>query len=144
MAGFYKFNDFSEQLAKGVHHIGTDTFKIFLSNTAPAATNTVLADIAQIAYANISGAAAPVVTLAESETAGTTTVTGVSQTITATGVVPTFRYYGIYNDSAVSPADALVCFWDHGSAVDLQAGETFSIKFNGANVGSAGNIMTIA
>lgn len=69
MAGFFKFNDFSEQLAKGVHHIGTDTFKIFLSNTAPAAANTVLADIAQIAYANISGAAAPVVTLAESETA---------------------------------------------------------------------------
>ena len=144
MATFNKFNDFSEQLSAGVHHIGTDTFKLFLTNTAPAATNTILADIAQIAYANISGAAAPTVTVAKSETGGTTTVTGVSLTITATGTVPTFRYYGIYNDSATSPADALVCFWDHGSAVDLLAGETFSVKFNGANVGVAGNIMTIA
>lgn len=143
MATVTKFQDFSKQLTKGVHHIGTDTFKLFLSNVAPAATNTILSDITQIEYTNIGGAA-PTVTVAESETGGITTVTAVSLTLTATGTVPTFRYYGIYNDSATSPAYALVCFWDHGSEVDLvNSGDTFSIKFNNTDVGVAGTIFTL-
>jgi hypothetical protein len=44
-----KFQDFSEQFAKGVHVFGTHTFKVALTNTAPVATNTILANITQIA-----------------------------------------------------------------------------------------------
>lgn len=139
-----KFNDLSEQIIKGVHHFGADTFKLFLASASPAAANTVLTDITQVAYTNISGAAAPTVTVAESESAGTTTVTAVSLTITATGAVPTFQYYGLYNDSATSPLDALVCWFDHGSAITLASGETFSVKFNSANVGSPGTLFTLA
>jgi hypothetical protein len=140
MASFNLFNDFAEQLAKGVHNFGTDTIKLFLSNSAPVATNAALSEITEIDYANISGAAAPTVAVAVSD--ATDTVLSSDQVvITATGAVPTFRYYGLYNDSAVSPADALICWWDHGSAVTLADGETFTIKFN--NQASAGTIMTL-
>ena len=140
MAAFNLFNDFAEQLAKGVHNFGTDTIKLFLSNSAPVATNAALSEITEIDYANISGAAAPTVTVAVSD--ATDTVLSSDQVvITATGAVPTFQYYGLYNDSAVSPADALICWWDHGSAVTLADGETFTVKFN--NQASAGTILTL-
>lgn len=140
MATFSKFNDFSEQLAKGVHVFGTHTFKLALCSSAPLTTNTVLANLTQIAYTNISGGTQPTCTITISETSGTTTV-GVDQiVITATGTVPTFRYYAIYNDTAAS--DNLVCFWDHGSDVNLSSGETFTINFN--NDSTAGTIFTLA
>lgn len=142
MPAFNKFQDFSEQLAKGVHQFGTHTFKLFLTNSAPVATNTVLGDITQIAYTNISGGVAPTITIDVSESTGTTTIGGDAVTITATDTVPTFRYYGIYNDSATSPLDALVGWWDHGSAVDLAAAETFKVSFN--NDDTAGTILTLA
>ncbi len=142
MPAFNKFQDFSEQLAKGVHQFGTHTFKLFLTNSAPVATDTVLGDITQIAYTNISGGAAPTITITVSESSGTTTVAGDAVTITATDTVPAFRYYGIYNDSATSPTDALVGWWDHGSAVSLEAGETFKVSFN--NDDTAGTILTLA
>lgn len=143
MPAYNKFNDFSEQLNKGVHQIGTHTFKLFLSNTSPSASNTVLSDITQIAYTNLGGSA-PTVTLAESETGGVTTVTAISLALTASTTAPTFQYYGIYNDSATSPLKALVCWFDHGSAVTLNSGDSFNVKFNDAVIGSAGTIFTLA
>lgn len=144
MPAYNKFNNFSEQLSKGVHQIGTHTFKLFLSNTAPSASNTILSDITQISYANLGGSA-PTITLAESETEGVTTVTAVSVAITATATSPTFQYYGIYNDSATSPLKALVCWFDHGSPVTLDTTNSpFNIKFNNSNVGSPGALFTLA
>jgi hypothetical protein len=142
MATFAKFNDFSEQLGKGVHVFGTHTFKVVLTNSAPAAANTILADITQIAAGNgyTTGGTATTVTISES--AGTTTVQGTEVVFTASGgSMATFRYYVLYNDSATSPADALVCYWDHGSAVTLASGESFTIRFNNA---SPGTILTVA
>jgi len=54
MASFNKFNDFVEQLAKGVHqlHAAGHTLKVYLSNEAPLATDTVKADIAEITAQN--------------------------------------------------------------------------------------------
>lgn len=142
MATVIYINDFSEQPFKGVHNFASHTFKLALSNTAIVSTNSVLADLTQISYTNISGGAAPTVTVTATETTGTLTV-GVDQVvITATGTVPTFQYYAIYNDSATSPADALVMAWNHGSAVDLSTGETFTINFN--NDSTAGTIFTVA
>ena len=50
MASFNKFQDFVEQLGKGVHqlHAAGHTLKVFLTNEAPLATDTVKADIAEI------------------------------------------------------------------------------------------------
>jgi hypothetical protein len=142
MATITKFQDFSEQLAKGVHHFGTDTFNVVLTNSAPVATNTVLTDITQISGTNGYTTGGTATTVAESEAAGTTTVTGTSVTFTAAGgAMGPFQYYVLYNHSATSPLDALVTFWNHGSAVTLADGESFTIKFNNT---TPGTIFTLA
>ena len=142
MPAFNKFQDFSEQIAKGVHVFGTHTFRLALTNSAPVATNTILGNITQIAGENGYTTGGETVTIGISETTGTTTITGDAVTWTATGAMGPFRYYVLYNDSATSPADALVGWWDHGSAVTLAAGDTFTAKFN--NKDTAGEILTLA
>lgn len=142
MATYNKFYDYSEQLARGVHNFGSHTFKVALTNTAPVATNTTLADITQISGTNgyTTGGTATTITL--SETAGTTTVNGTQVVFTAAGgPMGPFRYYVLYNDTATSPADALIAWWDHGSAVTLADTETFTAKFSNATPGA---IFTIA
>lgn len=141
MATLVKFQDFAEQLAKKVHNLDTDTHKLFLMATAPdAATDAVLADITEIAYTNVSGGVAPTVTTQYTEAAGTGTFAGDAVVVTATGTVPTFRYYGLYSDTSIN--DNLICYWDHGSNVDLAAGETFTVTF-GADA-TMGTIFTLA
>lgn len=142
MAAYNKFTDFTEQFARGVHDFDAHTFKVALTNTAPTAANTVLADIVQIAGTNgyTTGGTATTITL--SEAAGTTTVQGTQVVFTAAGgAMGTFRYYVLYNDTATSPADALIAWFDHGAAVTLADTETFTIKFNNT---TPGNIFTLA
>ena len=52
MASFTKFNSFVEALAEKTHNLGSDTLKVVLTNSAPAQSNTVLADITQISNGN--------------------------------------------------------------------------------------------
>ena len=49
------------------------------------------------------------------------------------GTVGPFRYVALFNDTPTSPADPLIAFWDYGSEVTLQNGETFTVDF-GASV----------
>jgi hypothetical protein len=141
MPTFNKFNDYTEQLDKGVHNWGSNTFKIALTNSAPVATNSVLADITQISAGSGYTTGGNTTTITVSETSGTTTIQGTEVTFTASGgTMATFRYYVLYNDTATSPADALVGWWDHGSAVSLADGSSFVVKFNNA---SPGTIMTV-
>jgi len=143
MASANKFNDFSEQLARGVHNFGSHTFKVALTNTAPSAANTILANITQIAAGNgytAGGAAIPNVGVAEAS--GTTTIDGDKVTWTATGgSMAAFRYVVMYNDTATSPADALVAWWDYGSSLTLAVGESF--EFKPSNADTDGAIMTV-
>lgn len=142
MATAIKINDFSEQLIRGVHDFDAHTYKLVLSNTAIVSTNSILSDITQIANGNgyTTGGAAVIISL--SETSGTTTLQGTSVTFTASGgTIGPFRYYALYNDTATSPADALVQAWDHGSAVTLNSGDSFQIKFNNTDPGT---ILTLA
>jgi hypothetical protein len=135
MATFNKFQDFVEQVLKGVHNFSSHTFKVALSNTAPVNTNTILANITQISATGgytAGGYALDSVTLTES--GGTAKVTIADETITATGgSVGPFRYLVIYNDSATSPADALIGWYDYGSALTLASGESLTIDFDGTN-----------
>lgn len=41
MATFNKFQDFSEQLTKGVQNFGTDAYKVALTNSAPVALSLI-------------------------------------------------------------------------------------------------------
>lgn len=141
MATQNKFNDFTEQLERGVHNFGSHTFKVALTNTAPVATNTILSDITQIANGNGYTTGGTATTVAISETSGTTTVTGTAVVFTATGSMGPFRYAVLYNDTATSPADALVSWADYGSSITLASTETFTVTFGGA---SPGTIHTLA
>lgn len=135
MAVFNKFQDFVEQLGKAKHDFSTHTFKVALTNAAPVATNTVLADITQIAAAGGYTAGGYLLDgVTWSETAGTAKLIITDEVITATGgSVGPFRYIVMYNDSATSPADALIGWYDYGSSITLADTETLTIDFDGTN-----------
>ena len=130
MATFNKFNAWAENMVESAN-LGTDSFVIALSNTAPSATNSVLTDITQISYTNLSSRA--LTTASSSQTSGTYTLAFNDLTLTASGAVATFRYVIIYDDTPTSPADPLVGWYDYGSSITMASGETFLIDF-GASV----------
>lgn len=130
MASFVKFEVFSENLSEKVHNLDADTLNIYLSNTAPTvSTNAVKSDLAEISTGN--GYSGPQDTQnATSRSGGTTSVTGVDVTITASGgSVGPFRYVVLYNDTPTSPADPLIGYWDYGSSITLSSGESFVTDF---------------
>lgn len=134
MASFNKFNQFVEDLAKGVHNFTSDstcTLTVALTNTLPVATNSVLADITQISYTNLSSRVVTMGNPAVSRTGGTLTFLATDLTLTASGSVGPFQYVVLYNDDPTSPADPLIGWYDYGSAVTLSSGETFTIDFTG-------------
>jgi len=138
MAIFNKFNSFVEAVAEKKHDLGADTLKVALTNTAPVAANTVLADITQVANGNgytTGGTAAAAVTSAQ--TAGTYKLVRGDVVFTATGAVGPFRYAVLYNDTAAT--DELIGWWDYGSSISLANGETFTVDFDGTN-----GVLTIA
>ena len=138
MATFTLYQDFKEQLGKGTHNLSTNTIKVALTNTTPnTATHVALADITQIStgggYTGGAGGGLTLDTVTLTETGGTAKVTIADEVFTASGAVGPFRYIWIYNDSATSPADALVCVYDYGSSITMANGETFTIDFDATN-----------
>lgn len=139
-----KFQDFSEQLARGVHDWDAHTFKIALTNTAPTATQTTwnTTDHPAPAAANGYTAGGTATTISISEATGTTTVQGTQVVFTATaGGIGPFRYAVLYNDTATSPADAAIAWFDYGSSITLGDTETLTVRFNNA---SPGTMFTLA
>lgn len=132
MATFNKFQQFVEDLAKGVHNFTSDatctvTVALTTADNAPVETNSVLLDLTQISYTNLS---ARVVTgITAEHTTGTVSITATDLVLTASGAVATFRYVVLYNDDPTSPADPLIGWYDYGSNVALAGGETFTIDF---------------
>lgn len=141
MATFNKFNQFVEDLGKGVHqlHAAGHTLKAYLTNAAPdAALDLVKADLAEISAGNGYTAGGPDIQNDATETGGTLTVTAVDATITASGgSIGPFRYVVIYNDTPTSPADPLIGWYDYGSSITLADGESLTIDFGAS-------LMTIA
>lgn len=138
MATYNKHNDYAEQVNKAVHNWSSHTFKAAFTNTAPVATNSVLADLTQITaaggYTAGAGGGLTLDTVTLTETTGTAKVTIADEVFTATGAsVGPLRYVDIYNDSATTPADALVCWYDYGSSITLADTETFTIDFDATN-----------
>jgi hypothetical protein len=145
MAAYNKFQDFAEQLIRGVHDFDAHTFDVALTNTLPVNTQASLDTVTNHpppAAANGYTAGGSPTTLTMSETAGTMTVQGTQVVFTAAGGnLGPFRYAILYNDTATSPVDALIAWWDYGSSITLADGETFTVKFNNA---SPGTILTLA
>jgi hypothetical protein len=129
MATYNKFNAWAENMPEGAN-LGTDQFVIALTNTAPVATNSVLADITQISYTNLSSR--NVTTTSASQTSGTFTLVLADLVMTASGAVATFRYVVLYDDTVAG--DPLVGWWDYGSSITMANGETFTVDFTGAAI----------
>lgn len=134
-AAFSKFNDFSEQAARGVHDWDAHTFKVMLTNVAPTVANTVKADLTEIAAGNGYVAGGGATTIGVSEAGGVTTLTATQvQTVAAGGTIGPFQYAVLYNDTAVSKN--LVGFWNYGTALTLADGESFTWKASNASPGT--------
>lgn len=135
MAVFNKFNSFVEALAEKVHNLGSDTLTVALTNSAPTATNTVLANITEISYTNIQNGTTTgrdLTGVTSSQTSGTYKLDANDLVLTATGTVPTFRYVVLFNNSATN--DELIGWYDYGATVDLLNGETFTITWDAAGI----------
>ncbi len=134
MATYTKFNAFTENLINGVIDFDGHTFKVMLTNTAPVATNSVKADLTEISAGNGYTAGGTATTISVTRSSGTTKVVGTDVVFTASGgTIGPFRYASLYDDTPTSPADPLVAFWDYGSSVTLNSGETFTVDFDATN-----------
>lgn len=125
MATFSKFNSFVEALAEKVHNLGSDQLAIALTNTAPTAANSTLANLTQIAYTNLS--ARNLTTVSSAQTGGAYALALADLVLTASGAVGPFRYVAIYNDTASNKE--LIGWYDYGSSVTMANGETFTVDF---------------
>lgn len=134
MASFTKVNDFVVNLAN-VMDLDGDTLKVALSNTDPTAGtdvtadgNGVLANISQISYTNLSSRDLQTVT--STQASGTYKLSADDLTLTASGgSVAEFQYVIIYDDTPTSPADPVIGYYDYGSGLTLQDGDSFTIDF---------------
>lgn len=139
MASYNKFRSFVEAVAEKVHNLGTDTLKVMLTNTVPVNTNTVKANLTEISAGNGYTAGGTQATQSASEqTAGTYKLTLADVTFTASGgTIGPFQYAVLYNDTASN--DELIGWWDYGSAITLQNGESFTVDMDAST-----GVLTIA
>lgn len=147
MATFNKVNDFVLNLAQ-VIDIDGDVWKFDLTSTSPTAGtnaaadgNGVLANITPIAYTNYTDdltvdRVLTAASLTHTQTAGTFTFDFTSDiVITASGgSLASFQYIVPWDDTPTSPADPLLGYWDHGSAIALANGESATLAFNASGI----------
>lgn len=129
MATFNKFQDFIEQLGKGVHqlHAAGHLFMVYLSNELPLAADTVKGDILEITIENgYTGPKDIQNDYTESGGIGTMIAVDCDWTALAGGFGP-FQYVVCFNQDA--PSDELFAWWDYGSAISCNEGEKFTVDF---------------
>lgn len=133
MATFNKFNAFVADVANKVHNLGSDTLKILLTDVAPVATNTIKANLTEIAAGNGYAAGGTAVTItASSQSGGTYKLVGNNVTFTASaGSIAQFRYAVIYNSTAAS--GNLIGWWDNGAEVNVTSGNSFQVQLDAVN-----------
>lgn len=134
MATLTKFNVFLENLAEGVHNLGSHALTVALvpASAPPSATNATLSELTQATY---TFASSRVLTVASSsQTNGIYKLFINDLTLSASGgSVGPFRYVVIYNDTPTSPADPLIGWYDYGSDITLQPGESILLDFDDIN-----------
>ncbi len=127
MATFNKFTKFAAQLASGAHNLATDDIRCFLTAETPLAADTVSGDIAGIAVAY--GYAASAVGTGLSGTGLTVAATANDIQWTAVGVAfGPFQYVVIFNNTSADKN--LIGWWDYGSSISCNAGESFTVDFD--------------
>jgi hypothetical protein len=140
MSAFNKFNSFAEAVCEKKHNLGADSIKWILTNIAPVATNTVKANLTEIAAGNgyAAGGVVQAIT-SSSETSGTyTLVMDGDKVITASGgTIGPIKYAVAYNDTAANKE--LIGWYVYPTAAFTVAdGENFTIKSDGLTLISLG------
>lgn len=144
MADFNKFQIFVQDLAHGVHDFSSDALEVALCNAAnaPVNTNTLLANLTPIAYTNLSTRV--VTTNTSSQGAGTYTLSLVDLVLSASGgAVAGFQYVVVFNQGTTAKVDPLMCWFDYGSDLVLNDGESLTVDF-ASDGGPNGNLLTLA
>lgn len=131
MASYNKFNAFVADLANKVHNLGSDQLTIALTAAAnaPVATNSVLADLTEISYTNLS--TRNIITTSSTQSAGLYKLILTNLTLTASGTVATFRYVVVYNSTTASKN--LIAWFDYASNLTLNSGDALTVAFDGTN-----------
>jgi hypothetical protein len=131
MATFTFFDEW-KNLQATVVNAGTDTFKIMLTSDAPVVgTDSIKGDLTEISAAGGYAPKTPTVTWAE--TAGGSSIwrlsIGADQTWTASGAAfDVFRYVVLYDDTVAAPVKPLVGYWDYGSNLTLNDGDSLTLN----------------
>lgn len=134
MAAYNKHDIFVEDIAEGVHDLDTHSLEVALTTLAnmPVATNTILANLTEIVYTNLSARAITLTSSAQAP-AGTYKIILTDLVLTASGAVPTFQGVEIFNQGTAVKVDPLIAWFDHGTGVTLANGETFTLDFDDTN-----------
>lgn len=130
-SAFNKVNSFVAAVMNGSHNLSSNQLTLALcpSSNPPVATNTVLADLTQISYTNLS--TRNVTTTSSTQSSGLYKLICQALLLTASGNVAAFRYVVLYNSTA--SGGPLIAWWDYGSDVALANTETFNVAFDAAN-----------
>ena len=134
MAAFTKYNAFIDEISKGGHNLQTCVYKVALTNTAPVpASDTVWSAAVYpppaAAGGYPTGGNTPTVTSATTS-GGVFKLVLVDSVFTASGAgIGPFRYVILYNSSA---SNKLIGSYDNGASVTLNAGDTFTVDFDGS------------
>lgn len=147
MATYNKFQNFVTYLhgaeldLEGSPPPDTLTLMLVLA-PAPVATNSVKTDLTEITAGNgYTAGGEDLTNPTGTEATGTFTLAADEVTWTASGgAINDFRYPVLYDNTHAS--DVLIAWWDHGSTVSLNDGDSFTVKFN--NQASGGTIYTLS
>jgi hypothetical protein len=133
-----KFNAFIEAVFEGKHDFENDTFKIMKTLVAPVATNSVKADLTEIAAGNgyVAGGAEATVGSSSQTSGNYSGVISGNDVLTASGgAIADFRYSVLYNDTAANKD--LVGWWDAGVTKSLGDGESYTLATDGVVIGAS-------
>ena len=130
MAVFNKFDAFVEAVAEKVHNLGSDQLTIALTNVAPTAANSLLADLTQITYTNLS--TRNLTTTSSAQSSGLYKLVVADITLSSSGgSTGPFRYVVVYNSTAAG--GPLIGWFDYGSSITLLTGESLTVDFDQTN-----------
>lgn len=133
MATFQKIQIFVEDLAHAHHDFTSDasstqTCSFQTAANIPLVTNEVVGDLTPIVMTNMSSRV--VLITSSGHTTGTYKLVNTDLVITASGAVPSFDNFAIYEDSTPGPVGPLIMWYNHGSTVTLATSETYTIDFD--------------
>ncbi len=130
MAAYQKYTAAIESMLEGMN-LGSDSWKVALSNTLNLADTTFTPGTTDLATGNgyTAGGNTCSVT-SSSQTGGTYKLVLANPAVwTATGAGFTFRYAILWNATTNQPVGA----WDYGSSQAVAAGETVTVTLDGTN-----------